>query len=73
VIAKDTPENREVVADAGLYFRDAGDLANQIRRTLTDHALVERLRGCAQNRARTRYSWDAVTDAYEKLFTELAR
>jgi glycosyltransferase involved in cell wall biosynthesis len=73
VIAKDTPENREVVGDSGLFFKDATELTRQIQRTLEDTALVTRLRGCAQNRAKARYSWDAVTDAYEKLFRELLR
>jgi len=71
VIAKDTPENHEVLADAGLFFRDADDLAGQLRRTLADDALVTRLRFCAQKRAKQYYSWDAVTDAYEKLFQEM--
>jgi glycosyltransferase involved in cell wall biosynthesis len=71
VIAKSTPENREVLADSGLLFTDAEDLARQMRLTLTDTARVERLRGCAQARAKARYSWDAVTDAYEKLFRDL--
>jgi glycosyltransferase involved in cell wall biosynthesis len=71
VIAKDTPENHEVLADAGLFFRDADDLAGQLRRTLADDALVTRLRSCAQSRAKQYYSWDAVTDAYEKLFQEM--
>jgi glycosyltransferase involved in cell wall biosynthesis len=73
VIAKDTPENREVLSDAGLFFRDAGDLARQMQLTLTDHELVARLRSCAQSRARTHYSWDAVTDAYEKLFRKMSK
>jgi len=72
VIAKGTPENREVLADSGLFFTDADDLAQQMRVTLSDAALVARLRGCAQNRARAQYSWDAVTDAYEKMFREMA-
>ena len=71
VIAKDTPENHEVVADTGLFFRDADDLARQIQQTLTDQDLVKRLRGCAHDRVKARYSWDAVTDAYEKLFRDL--
>jgi glycosyltransferase involved in cell wall biosynthesis len=29
-------------------------------------------RAKAMERVRTRYSWDAVTDAYEKLLTRLA-
>jgi glycosyltransferase involved in cell wall biosynthesis len=72
VIAKDTPENREVVADTGIFFRDAEELTRQIRLTLEDEALVKRLRAAAQQRAKARYSWDAVTSAYEKLFKELA-
>jgi glycosyltransferase involved in cell wall biosynthesis len=72
VIAKDTAENREVVQDTGLFFRDADDLSRQMELTLSDPALVTRLRLCAQERAKTRYSWDAVTDAYEKLLMELA-
>jgi glycosyltransferase involved in cell wall biosynthesis len=73
VIAKDTPENREVLGDAGLYFRDASDLEKQLRRTLADGALVDRLRRKAQERAKARYSWDAVTDAYESLFKDLVK
>ncbi|HLH30267.1 MAG TPA: glycosyltransferase, partial [Terriglobia bacterium] len=71
VIAKDTPENREVLADSGLFFQDADSLRRQFESTLADHGLVERFRDSAQNRAKSRYSWDAVTDAYENLFREL--
>jgi len=71
VIAKDTAENREVLADTGMFFTNAEDLTRQIRLTLADHALVARFRACAQTRARSEYSWDAVTDAYEKLFIGL--
>jgi glycosyltransferase involved in cell wall biosynthesis len=73
VIAKDTPENREVLGDAGLFFRDAEDLRRQMELTLADRPLVERLRVRAHDRAKVRYSWDAVTDAYEKLFNDLTR
>jgi glycosyltransferase involved in cell wall biosynthesis len=73
VIAKNTPENREVLGDAGLYFNDAGQLTQQMQRTLQDQDLVDRLRACAHTRAKARYSWEAVTDAYEKLFQEVHR
>jgi glycosyltransferase involved in cell wall biosynthesis len=73
VIAKNTPENREVVADTGLFFSGAGDLSQQLGRTLSDPGLVSQLRQCAQNRIRSRYSWDAITDQYEQLFRELAQ
>jgi glycosyltransferase involved in cell wall biosynthesis len=71
VIAKNTPENREVLAGTGLFFDDAEELLSRIRLTLANPTLVARLRMEAQARARVRYSWDAVTDAYEKLFRTL--
>jgi glycosyltransferase involved in cell wall biosynthesis len=70
-IAKDTPENREVLEDCGLYFQDARDLTTQIELALTDHALVERFREKAHQRAEATYSWDAITDMYEKLLGAL--
>jgi glycosyltransferase involved in cell wall biosynthesis len=70
-IAKNTPENREVLEDCGLYFQDARDLTTQIALTLTDHALVERFREKAYERARATYSWDAITDTYEKFLRAL--
>lgn len=73
IIAKDTPENREVLGDAGLFFRDSDDLRRQIEVSLKDRSLVERFRVLAQRRAEERYSWDAVTDAYEELFRRLSR
>jgi glycosyltransferase involved in cell wall biosynthesis len=71
VLVYDTPENREVVGDCGLYFQDASTLARQIEATLSGHAIVEHYRNKAASRARARYSWDAVTSAYEKLFEDL--
>jgi glycosyltransferase involved in cell wall biosynthesis len=71
VIAKDTPENREVLADSGLFFTDPDTLRLQIERILTDLSLVQQLRASAQNRVKQHYSWDAVTDAYEKLLREM--
>ncbi len=72
VIAKDTPENHEVLGDTGLFFRNAEDLGRQIQLTLADTALVARLKSCAQSRAKALYSWEAVTDAYERLFRKLS-
>ncbi|HXP86814.1 MAG TPA: DUF1972 domain-containing protein [Bryobacteraceae bacterium] len=68
-----TPENAEVAAGAGLAF-DHGNLADVIRRVLEmSEAERESWRARAAERVRERYSWDAVTDAYEKLLTGLAR
>ncbi|MBZ5633643.1 MAG: DUF1972 domain-containing protein [Acidobacteriia bacterium] len=68
----DTAENAEVAGGAGLAFqRDT--LAQVLERTLAmTEAERETLRTQARERVRARYSWDAVTDAYEKLLTRLA-
>jgi len=68
----DTPENAEVAAGAGLPFERS--TLTQVLQTALDMPESERdaLRTRARERVRERYSWDAVTDAYEKLLTRLA-
>ncbi len=69
VLYLDTEENREVAGDVGVAF-DArqGSLREAMERVL---AMTEdergRRRAAAMDRVRERYSWDAVTDAYERL------
>jgi glycosyltransferase involved in cell wall biosynthesis len=71
VLYRDTPENAEVAGGAGVPF-DAGDLAVKIETVLSmDEAEREELRQRAVDRVRERYSWDAVTDAYEELLVKL--
>jgi glycosyltransferase involved in cell wall biosynthesis len=68
----DTPENSEVAGGAGLAFH-SGNLADVLRRVLEmPESERDEWRSRAMERVRTRYSWDAVTDAYEKLLTGLA-
>ncbi len=63
----DTPENAEVAGGAGLPFT-ASNLAQVIREVLAmPESDREAWRQRAMERVRTRYSWDRVTDAYEKL------
>ena len=74
VLAHDTPENREVGGDAVGYFRlrPSETLSGTLREFLESPALRERMRIAARARAGERYSWSAVTDAYERLFEEIA-
>jgi glycosyltransferase involved in cell wall biosynthesis len=69
----DTPENREVAGGAGLAFTHS-NLSDVIAQVL---AMTEEERDLwrakAMQRVRERYSWDAVTDAYEKLLTGLTK
>ena len=63
----DTPENAEVAAGAAIAFRHE-NLADKMREAL---AMPEperrRLGELARRRVEERYSWDTVTDAYERL------
>ena len=75
VLAFATPENVEVTAGTGLLFADAAQLTGHLRRIAADPAAPELagLRAAARARAEATYSWDAVTTAYEELFTRLTR
>jgi len=73
VLYRDTPENVEVTGDAGIPFEFAG-LPAVIERVLAmSDGEREGFRQAAMERARRRYSWDAVTDQYEELFRRMAQ
>lgn len=72
VLYRNTPENAEVTGDAGIPFEPA-ELASKIREVLEmSEERREVFRRRALERVRQRYSWDAVTDAYERLLRKLA-
>lgn len=73
VIVYDTPENREVVGGAGLFFKDAAELSKLLQSAVDDPRMVDEFRRKARQRAETEYSWDRITDQYEKLFSDLKR
>jgi glycosyltransferase involved in cell wall biosynthesis len=69
-----TPENHEVAAGAGIPFSSQADLAAQMRAVLCmSETERQRLREAAFQRVRERYSWDAVTTSYERLFDHMLR
>ncbi len=71
VLYLNTPENSEVAGGAGIPF-EHDNLESRIR-TVLDFSASEReqWRWRAVERVRERYSWDAVTSAYETLFVRL--
>jgi glycosyltransferase involved in cell wall biosynthesis len=74
ILVNDTPENREVAGDVGLYFQAAepATLAARIEQVRKDAGLAaERGRQAAARAARL-YSWEAVTGQYARLFERLA-
>jgi len=67
VIAHDNVFNREVAADAALYFKNAGDIRGILEMLDTDSGRVQRMRKAALNRIASIYNWKAITDQYEQL------
>ncbi len=69
----DTPENAEVAGGAGIPFTHE-NLAEVLKLTSimsSEERETWQLRSI--KRVQERYSWDAVTDSYEKLLTRMAR
>jgi glycosyltransferase involved in cell wall biosynthesis len=67
-----TEENHEVAGGAGLPFGNERELIDQMRAVLAmSDEQRQKLRDAAVQRVRDRYSWDAVTSRYERLFESL--
>lgn len=71
IIAYDVPFNREVLGDAGLYFKDVSELKKQVEFLLGNPDVLEILRQKARERVKRFYRWEDVVDGYEKVFMEL--
>jgi glycosyltransferase involved in cell wall biosynthesis len=75
ILANDVPEHREVLGDAGLYFT-AGrpeTLVRSLDGVLRRPGAAEDFGRRAMERAEIHFSWDAVTNDYERLFRKTAR
>ena len=72
VLTLATPENMEVVGEAGVPYIDEFDLAEKLQRVLRDGSLVQAYRNRAQHRVQSHYDWDTVVDQYEQLFARMS-
>ncbi len=73
VVANGTPENIEVLGDAGVIYRknDFTDLAAKLSFLLNDNDSCKQLRKRAAERAAKLYNWELITDQYERLLGSL--
>src|SRR5436305_4106543 len=67
ILARETESNREVLDDAGLFWRSPAELAGLLKRVWPDDARRRELGKCARKRAAERYSWETVTTQYLEL------
>ena len=72
VLTLATPENVEVIGQAGIPYADEADLVMQLQRVLRDGSLVHAYRLRAQERVKKYYDWEHVVDRYEELFRKMA-
>jgi glycosyltransferase involved in cell wall biosynthesis len=73
ILANDVPQHREVLANAGWFFRikNVDDLAGSLNRLLAHPETVRAMRSLALKRVREKYSWEKVTTDYERTFNRL--
>jgi glycosyltransferase involved in cell wall biosynthesis len=71
VIANGTPENQEVLGDAGRTYEGAGGLRDALQEVLDDPERRAPFQERAMARIRASYGWDAITDQYEALFQKM--
>ncbi len=67
-----TPENLEVIGDAGIVYNSAAELAAQLRRVLADPGIIREYRRRAMTRVMELYNWEQITDQYELLLAQVA-
>ncbi|MDB4915868.1 MAG: glycosyl transferase group 1 [Gemmatimonadetes bacterium] len=67
-IALDTVFNREVLADTGQFFSGCDDLAALIDECESAPEVGEALAARARERVLEHYTWEGITDQYERLF-----
>jgi glycosyltransferase involved in cell wall biosynthesis len=70
VVANGTPENAEVLADAGVLFgkNDSRELSRCLQDIADFPEKYDSFKAMALGRARSVYSWDRVVSQYEELF-----
>ena len=71
VIAHDNEFNREVGGNSILYFKDSRDLAKKIANIYSRVEDYRPFKRMAAERVKVLYSWDKVTDRYDKLLRSL--
>lgn len=73
VVANGTPENTEVLGDAGEIYRknDFDHLTEIVSGLLANPERRKKLGAKAEERALRKYSWDSVVGMYEEVFKEV--
>jgi glycosyltransferase involved in cell wall biosynthesis len=73
-LASDIPENREVVGEAGVLFRnkDVDDLERRLNWVLLNGAATSELAAHGKQRVQELFTWERVVDQLEALYQRVA-
>jgi len=74
VIVHNTPENLETIGDAGFSYDGeigAEELLKVLKTVLSRKDDINDYRSRSRERAKSKFSWEIVTDEYEKLFHDI--
>jgi glycosyltransferase involved in cell wall biosynthesis len=73
VLGNHVPEHTEVMRDSGIFFKtsDVDDLQKQMQYLIDNQDIVEDCRKKAVQRIEEAYTWDRITESYEKLFFKM--
>jgi glycosyltransferase involved in cell wall biosynthesis len=67
-----TPENMEVIGDAGIIYKSVDELATHLQHIINDPTIIGEYRRRAMARVIQYYNWEQITDQYEELLARLA-
>lgn len=67
-----TPENLEVIGDAGLIYDSVAELTRQLQLVIDHPEMIGEYRRRAMARVIRYYNWEQITDQYEELLARLA-
>ena len=67
-----TPENLEVIGEAGIVYGSIDDLTLKLSRVLAEPSVIGEYRHRAMARVMQLYNWEQITDRYETLLARLA-
>ncbi|MFN0084325.1 MAG: glycosyltransferase [Blastocatellia bacterium] len=67
-----TPENIEVIGDAGIVYDSVEDLTSQLQGVIDSPSKIGEYRRRAMARVIQYYNWEQITDKYEELLARLA-
>lgn len=72
VLFLNTPEHREVTGNCAISFSSVTDLKEKLQRVLFNPTLVKDYGQKAMRRIKNQYSWESITDQYERLFASMS-